>query len=114
MYPSYGSCFPSAHSMLSKECNGFNSRWLRCSLQKVWQSVETVDPVSIKAFVLISCKVTFVSVGVPKFPCGILNFRPRYNTPTTYKPTTCYRCRCEEHMAIRYTAIVHKDGHPLN
>jgi hypothetical protein len=25
-------------------------------LQKVWQSVETVDPVSIKAFVLISCK----------------------------------------------------------
>jgi hypothetical protein len=35
-------------------------------------SVETVDPVSIKAFVLISCRVTFVSVGVPKSPGGIL------------------------------------------
>lgn len=42
------------------------------------------------------------------------NFRPRYNTPTTYKPTTCYRCGWEGHMAIGCTAIVHKDGHPLN
>ena len=42
------------------------------------------------------------------------NFRPRYNTPATYKPTTCYRCGWEGHMAIGCTAIVHKDGHPLN